>query len=51
MYNFGNAGTPTSDNWPDATLLPEYLEFESRQPLNLATVIRSHGIEVEFSQV
>ena len=40
---FNLLGTPTEENWPNASLLPNYLEFERRMPLNLSTVIKGSG--------
>lgn len=37
---FNVLGTPTEENWPDVTLLPQYIEFETREPLNLITLFK-----------
>jgi serine/threonine protein kinase len=38
---FNVLGTPTSASWPGATLLPGYVEFEAREPMNLMPLFRS----------
>lgn len=32
---FNVVGTPTELNWPNANLLPNFIEFEAREPMNL----------------
>lgn len=32
---FNVIGTPTELNWPNANLLPNFIEFELREPMNL----------------
>lgn len=42
-------GTPTAQNWPGAALLPNYVEFEPRTPMNLAELFsRSHSAELDL---
>jgi serine/threonine protein kinase len=38
---FNVLGTPTPTSWPGATLLPGYVEFEAREPMNLMSLFRS----------
>jgi serine/threonine protein kinase len=40
---FNLLGTPTVGNWPGATLLPDYCEFEPRAPLSLLPLFRKGG--------
>lgn len=47
----GEQGGEEQRHWPDACLLPDYMEFEERSPLNLSSIIKSHGIELELSQL
>jgi len=36
---FNVIGTPTEENWPNVKLLPQYVEFEKRDPLSLSELI------------
>lgn len=46
---FNVLGTPTTLNWPGAALLPNYVEFEPRSPMNLAELFsRSHSAELDL---
>lgn len=35
-------GTPSVHIWPNVNLLPNYIEFESREPLNLSTLFPNY---------
>ena len=37
---FNVLGTPTTENWPHVTLLPNYVEFEARGPIDLTVLFR-----------
>ena len=37
---FNVIGTPTPVNWPGVELLPLYMEFEPRQPMNITPLFR-----------
>ena len=37
---FNVLGTPTPENWPHVTLLPNYVEFETRGPMDLTILFR-----------
>mgnify|MGYP000564798327 CR=1 FL=1 len=46
---FGVRGTPTESNWPNATMLPGYMEFEKTSPVNLKSLFpmaSDEGIEI-----
>ena len=46
---FNILGTPTAQNWPRASLLPNFVEFEPRSPMNLAELFsRSHSAELDL---
>lgn len=46
---FNVLGTPTAESWPRAELLPAYVSFEPRQPMNLAELFpRSRGVELDL---
>jgi cyclin-dependent kinase 7 len=38
---FNVLGTPTEADWPGMTLLPSYVEFEAREPLDLKNLFRT----------
>lgn len=40
---FNILGTPNETNWPGASSLPGYIEFEAREPLDLKPLF-SHNI-------
>jgi cyclin-dependent kinase 7 len=44
-------GTPTEQIWPNVTLLPNYIEFESREPLNLATLFPNYDENCESNKI
>lgn len=49
---FNLLGTPTPLNWPKAELLPGYVEFEPRLPMNLAELFpRSRSAELDLLKV
>ena len=35
---FNVLGTPSNDNWPNVSLLPNYIEFEIRTPMDLSSL-------------
>eukprot|EP00601_Ochromonadales_sp_CCMP2298_P036787 CAMPEP_0173376540 /NCGR_PEP_ID=MMETSP1144-20121109/30224_1 /TAXON_ID=483371 /ORGANISM="non described non described, Strain CCMP2298" /LENGTH=348 /DNA_ID=CAMNT_0014329065 /DNA_START=245 /DNA_END=1288 /DNA_ORIENTATION=- len=41
---FNLLGTPNSGNWPTASLLPQYMEFEPRLALSLLPLFRRGGV-------
>jgi len=43
---FNVIGTPTTTNWPGVELLPLYMEFEYRQPMNLISLFRHSSSKV-----
>jgi len=43
---FNVLGTPTTTNWSGVDLLPLYMEFESRQPMNLLPLFRHSSSKV-----
>lgn len=46
---FNVLGTPNEQNWPFAQLLPNYVSFEARSPMNLAELFsRSRGAELDL---
>lgn len=46
---FNVLGTPTTQNWPRASTLPNYIEFEPREAMNLAELFsRSHAAELDL---
>jgi cyclin-dependent kinase 7 len=42
---FNVMGTPTAENWPSASILPNYVEFEPREPLNLSNLFPTNEKE------
>jgi cyclin-dependent kinase 7 len=38
---FNVLGTPTAENWPNSHLLPNFVEFEARAPLDLIPLFDS----------
>ena len=48
---FNIMGTPTEQIWPNVTLLPNYIEFESREPLNLATLFPNYDENCESNKI
>lgn len=50
---FNVMGTPSEDDWPGVTLLPEYMEFEKREPLDMKHFFRrssdsSHELPADY---
>ena len=46
---FNVLGTPTTQNWPKVELLPNYVEFEPRSPMNLTELFsRNRSAELEL---
>ena len=40
-YIFNVMGTPTEDSWPNASALPGYVQFESREPVDFSSANRT----------
>lgn len=40
---FNVLGTPSNENWPNVSLLPNYVEFESREPISLVPLFGFDG--------
>jgi serine/threonine protein kinase len=40
---FNVLGTPTDETWPNVRLLPNYIEFDYREALNLSQLFRSES--------
>lgn len=47
---FNVMGTPQETDWPGVTLLPNYVEFEQREPLDLKPLFRSRGSDGNSQQ-
>jgi serine/threonine protein kinase len=46
---FNVIGTPTDLNWPNANLLPNFIEFESREPMNLLPLFEG-DVKIQSNQ-